>query len=60
MKETYSRPTITNSELESNITGWVPAAAMLAGYAAARVVTNAIKAAPSIKLPSLTRSNHDI
>lgn len=60
MKETYSRPTVTNADIESNSTGWVPAAAMLAGYAAARVVTNAIKAAPSIKLPSLTRGNHDI
>ena len=60
MKESYSRPTITNSELESNINGWVPALGMLAGYAAARVVTNAIKATPSIKLPSLTRNNHDI
>lgn len=60
MRETYSRPIIANPDLlnEKNV---APAAiasglAMLAGYATARKVTQAVKAAPSIKLPSLPRS----
>lgn len=62
MKETYSRPTIINADI-SEANGLAPlaaGAAMLGGYATARVVTKAVKATPSIKLPALPRSNHDI
>ena len=62
MKETYSRPIIAdyNSLEEKNLAPFAAGAAMLGGYAAARAVTKAVKAAPTIKLPSLTRTNHDI
>ena len=61
MKETYLRPAIINADtLEGNgilplaaVTS-VKALALLAGYAAGRVVTKAIDARPSFKLPSLT------
>ena len=61
MKETYSRPTVTNAEL-SEVTPLAPwgviaaAAATMAGYASGRAVTKAAEARPSIKLPALTRS----
>lgn len=57
MRETYSRPIIANPDLlnEKNIAPIAPGLAMLAGYATARKVTQAVKAAPSIKLPSLPR-----
>ena len=65
MKETYFRPTVTNSDV-SDANGLAPwgvvakAVATAVGYAAGRAVTKASRAMPSIKLPSLTRSNHDI
>ena len=57
MKEMYKRPIITNSDSLENDNGVIPAAAFLAGYAAGRVVTNAIKASPVNKLPSISRRN---
>lgn len=65
MKETYSRPTIVNADAvePSGLAPWgvlAAAAATAAGYAAGRSVTKAVKASPSIKLPSLPRKNHDI
>lgn len=57
MKEKYSRPQITNSNLEVNHVEVLPAAAALAGaYALGRAITKAVKASPSIKLPALPRS----
>lgn len=60
MKENYSRPTVTNADIESKVSELLPIAGMAAGYAAGRAITKAVKASPSIKLPSLPRSNHDI
>lgn len=65
MKETYLRPTVTNADIsEANpLAPWgvvAKAAATAVGYAVGRAVTNASRAMPSIKMPSLTRSNHDI
>ncbi len=57
MKEMYKRPIITNSDSLENNNGVFPAAAVLAGYAAGRAVTNAIKASPVNKLPSISRRN---
>ena len=61
MKETYSRPTIVNADAAepSGLAPWgliAAAAASAAGYAAGRSVTKAMKASPSIQLPSLTPS----
>lgn len=61
MKKTYSRPTVTNADLSETtpLAPWgvvVAAAASMAGYAAGRAVTKAVKATPSIKLPALPRS----
>ena len=56
MKETYSRPTITNADIESRVEAIPAIVGMAVGYAAGRALTKAVKAAPSIKLPSLTRS----
>lgn len=61
MKENYSRPTVTNADIESKVNEAIPAiVGMAAGYVAGRAITKAVKASPSIKLPSLPRSNHDI
>lgn len=62
MKENYSRPIVATPDLpeEKNLAPFAAGVAMLGGYAAARAVTKAVKAAPSIKLPALPRSNHDI
>lgn len=59
MKEKYNRPVVANSDVMDNLAlaplGVVAAAAAsMAGYATARKITQAVKAAPSIKLPSLT------
>lgn len=61
MKETYSRPTVTNADLfeATPLAPWgvvAAAAATMAGYASGRSVTKAVKATPSIKLPALPRS----
>ena len=56
MKETYSRPTITNADIESKVEA-IPAIVGLAlGYAAGRAITKAVEARPMIKLPALTRA----
>ncbi len=58
MKEEYSRPTIVNAD-SSEPDGLAPwgvvakAFAMAGGYLLGRAVTNAAKANPYIKLPSL-------
>ena len=54
MKETYSRPTVTNVDIESNTNEVLPIVGMAAGYAAGRVITKAMDARPSIKRPALT------
>ena len=60
MKETYSRPKITNADIESNTNEVLPIIGMAAGYAAGRALTKAIDARPTIKRPALPRKNHDI
>ena len=62
MKEKYSSPTMINAgTLEVSMTekaGAFPLVAAVgaaAGYAAGRAITNAVKASPSSKLPSLTK-----
>lgn len=60
MKKPYSHPIVANSEVTDNF-GLVPlgaiaaAVATAAGYAVARSITNAVKASPYSKTPSLTR-----
>ena len=60
MKETYSRPTVTNADIENNINEVLPIVGMAAGYVAGRALTKAMDARPAIKHPSLQRNNHDI
>ena len=60
MKESYSRPTITNADIESKTNDILPIIGMAAGYAAGRALTRAIDARPTIKRPSLPRKKHDI
>ena len=54
MKETYSRPTVTNVDIESNTNEVLPIVGMAAGYVAGRAITKAMDARPSIKRPALT------
>ena len=56
MKETYSRPKITSSNLEVNNVEIAPIVALAGAYALGRQITKAVKASPSIKLPALPRS----
>ena len=56
MKETYSRPTVTNADLESKVEALPFIAGSAVGYALGRAITKAVKASPSIKLPALQRS----
>lgn len=62
MKKNYTRPIVANSDVMDNL-GLAPlgvvaaAAATMAGYASGRKITHAIKAAPLMKLQSLTRRN---
>ena len=56
MKENYSRPQITNSNLEVKNVELAPALALAGGYAVGRAITKAVKASPSIKMPALPRS----
>ena len=56
MKETYSRPTITNSDLDSNGHELLPIVGMAVGYAAGRALVNAMKAQPAIKRPALPKA----
>ncbi len=60
MKEKYIRPQVVNSDAAENATGWVPALGLLAGYAAGRAVTNAMKASPSRKLKNLPKRKGEI
>lgn len=63
MKEKYSSPMIVNAEIAEGKEGAFPfvvagvtakaAMALLAGYAAGRAVSKAVKASPNFKLPSL-------
>ncbi len=57
MKEKYTRPVVANSDVMDNL-AVLPVLAgvvgLAAGYTTARKITQAVKAAPSIKLPSLT------
>lgn len=56
MKEKYIRPQIVNFDAAENLSGVIPAvAATVAGYAAGRAVTKAMKAAPSRKLENLPK-----
>lgn len=55
MKEKYIRPQIVNFDAAENTTGWVPALGLLAGFAAGRAVTKAVKASPSRKLENLPK-----
>lgn len=55
MKEKYIRPQVINSDVMENSNGWIPVLGLLAGYAAGRAVTNAMKAAPSRKLENLPK-----
>lgn len=55
MKEQYKRPTIANSDLLENPTGVLPIlGALIAGYAATRKITQAVKASPLTKLQGLS------
>ena len=66
MKEMYLRPAVVSADnLEGReimplaaVTS-VKALALLAGYAAGRVVTKVVEARPSFKLPSLTEIRGD-
>ncbi len=63
MKETYSRPTVTNADIEGNISDVLPIVGMAAGYVAGRAITKSVKASPSVQLPALTparRIDNDI
>ena len=57
MKEIYTRPIVANSDIASNSNGIWPIVAAAAGYAAARKITHAIKAAPLTKLQGISRRN---
>ncbi len=68
MKTIYSRPAVVNAgtlEVSSSLKDSAFPAAVAAivgsavGYAAGRAITNAIKASPSEKLPSLTKFEGD-
>lgn len=56
MKETYSRPTVTNADIENKNVELAPALALMGAYVVGRAVTKAADARPSIKLPALPRS----
>lgn len=60
MKEKYIRPQVANFDAAENANGWVPVAGLLAGYAAARAVTKAMKAAPSRRLENLPKGKDEI
>lgn len=62
MKEAYKKPMICSMREGDGVipVSLLGAAAMLAGYAAARAVTNAMKARPITKLSGMGDTEHDL
>lgn len=60
MKEEYKKPAIISMKEGEGVAPLVAAAAALAGFAAARAVTNAMKARPITRLSGIGESNHDL
>lgn len=60
MKEEYKKPAIISMKEGNGVVPFAVAAALVGGYAAARAVTNAMKASPISKLQGIGDGTHDL